>query len=209
MASNTERLGLLKKDSATEGTDTFNVKTMLNDNWDKIDKEVALIDPLTGKLKPGQFDPEGSGLVTEQEVNDKVEALAGPGNSKTVKQLDDAITTHAIDYAKHPAIVTATNTGNAYSVVLNSTPPSYVNGMGLVVTIPADSTGAATVDVNGLGVKDIKKANGDVVDDLKVNGIYTLRYNDVTGAFTLQGEGGLSSADLSRMIADINTLVKM
>ncbi|WP_121615203.1 hypothetical protein [Virgibacillus halodenitrificans] len=37
MASNTEKLNLLKKDPVTDGNDTFNLKTMLNDNWDKID----------------------------------------------------------------------------------------------------------------------------------------------------------------------------
>ncbi|WP_313429705.1 pyocin knob domain-containing protein [Siminovitchia terrae] len=38
MASNTSRLDLLKKDPVTDGADTFNIKTMLNDNWDKIDQ---------------------------------------------------------------------------------------------------------------------------------------------------------------------------
>lgn len=37
MASNTSNLGLLKKDPLTDGKDTFNIRTMLNDNWDKID----------------------------------------------------------------------------------------------------------------------------------------------------------------------------
>lgn len=38
MASNTSNLGLLKKDPLTDGKDTFNIRTMLNDNWDKIDE---------------------------------------------------------------------------------------------------------------------------------------------------------------------------
>lgn len=37
MASNTPNLELLKKDPTTDGADTFNIKIMLNDNWDKID----------------------------------------------------------------------------------------------------------------------------------------------------------------------------
>lgn len=37
MASNTTHLQLLKKDVKTDGHETFNIKTMLNDNWDKID----------------------------------------------------------------------------------------------------------------------------------------------------------------------------
>lgn len=37
MASYTENLNLLKKDPVADGSDTFNIATMLNDNWDKID----------------------------------------------------------------------------------------------------------------------------------------------------------------------------
>lgn len=43
MASNTTRLGLLKKDPVVDGNDTFNIKTMLNDNWDAIDANVETI----------------------------------------------------------------------------------------------------------------------------------------------------------------------
>ncbi len=37
MASNTPALGLYKKDPIADANDTFNVETMLNQNWDKID----------------------------------------------------------------------------------------------------------------------------------------------------------------------------
>lgn len=37
MASNTDFLGLLKKDPVADASDTFNIQTMLNENWDKID----------------------------------------------------------------------------------------------------------------------------------------------------------------------------
>lgn len=39
MASNTPNLNLLKKDPVTDGNDTFNIETMLNENWDKIDAD--------------------------------------------------------------------------------------------------------------------------------------------------------------------------
>ena len=38
MASNTENLGLYKKDPIADAQDTFNIKTMMNDNWDLIDQ---------------------------------------------------------------------------------------------------------------------------------------------------------------------------
>ena len=44
MASKTENLELLKKNPTTDGADTFNVQTMLNDNWDKIDQFAGRLD---------------------------------------------------------------------------------------------------------------------------------------------------------------------
>jgi hypothetical protein len=105
---------------------------------------------------------------------------------------------HLADYVKHLAVATTTNTGNDYSVTLDPAPTSYVANMGIVVTINADSTGAATLNVNGLGAKPILKANGNAVSNLKTNGVYTVRYNPSAnggnGAFILQGEGGGGTA---------------
>lgn len=37
MATNTSNLNLYKKDPVADASDTFNITTMLNENWDKID----------------------------------------------------------------------------------------------------------------------------------------------------------------------------
>ena len=37
MASNTQYLNLYKKDPVADASDTFNITTMLNENWDKLD----------------------------------------------------------------------------------------------------------------------------------------------------------------------------
>ena len=41
MSSNTTNLNLYKVDTTTDGENTFNINTMLNENWDKIDANVA------------------------------------------------------------------------------------------------------------------------------------------------------------------------
>lgn len=43
MAEHTPNLGLLKKDPLADGNETFNIETMLNDNWDKIDEAVGQV----------------------------------------------------------------------------------------------------------------------------------------------------------------------
>ena len=42
MASYTPNLNLLMKDPVADGADTFNIETMLNQNWEKIDRQVLL-----------------------------------------------------------------------------------------------------------------------------------------------------------------------
>lgn len=107
-----------------------------------------------------------------------------------VQTLSETVTTHKNDYVLHPAVATTTNVDNAYSITLDPAPLAYVNGMGLILTINANSTGNSTINVNGLGAIPIKKANGNSVNNLKANGVYTLRYSSAQSAFILQGEGG-------------------
>jgi hypothetical protein len=83
-----------------------------------------------------------------------------------------------------------TNSGNAYSVTLNPAPAVLVAGLRATVRINAANTGAATINVNGLGVKPILKSNGNALasNALRANSVYSLVYNGT--AFILQGEGG-------------------
>ena len=99
---------------------------------------------------------------------------------------------HAADYVKHPGYAAATGSANNYAVTLSPAPTAYVDGMAVAVKINVNNTGASTINVNGLGAKDIKKPNGNDVaaGNLKAGSIYTLRYNATTGNFILQGEGG-------------------
>lgn len=52
MASYTPNLNLLKKSPVTDGEDTFNVDTMLNENWDKIDEYLGKISKKTDEMYP-------------------------------------------------------------------------------------------------------------------------------------------------------------
>jgi hypothetical protein len=115
--------------------------------------------------------------------------------------LSDYVQTSALsDFSKYPSFGVATGSANAYSVTLSPAPTSYVNGFGVTVVIPADSTGTSTLNVNGLGAKTLKKANGNDVTNLKANGVYTFRYNSTTGNFILQGEGGSGNATAADIV---------
>ncbi|WP_456288395.1 pyocin knob domain-containing protein [Paenibacillus sp. AK002] len=50
MSSNTPNLGLLKKDPMVDGNETFNIETMLNENWDKVDEAVGQVREELGNI---------------------------------------------------------------------------------------------------------------------------------------------------------------
>lgn len=60
MASNTPNLNLYKKDPVADASDTFNLTTMLNNNWDKIDAASAA----------DAYDPSGTYAVGEYCIHD-------------------------------------------------------------------------------------------------------------------------------------------
>ncbi|MFG3612366.1 hypothetical protein [Rummeliibacillus stabekisii] len=135
------------------------------------------------------------------DVQTSLSKADGSAKQTDLEALDKKVNEHSADYVLHPGVATTTNNSNAYAVTLDPAPTSYVNGMGLVLTINADSTGATTINVNGLGAKSIKKASGSDVTNLKNSGIYTLRYNALTGNFILQGEGGSGNAVASDLLS--------
>ena len=104
MATNTSRLGLLKKDTATDGNDTFNIKTMLNDNWDKIDAKVATLGA-DGKVPADQLSISVSDASTTQKgvvmLEDSVTStsITKAATPKSVKTVNDALDAHKTDLA--------------------------------------------------------------------------------------------------------------
>lgn len=146
---------------------------------------------------------------TSELVNDSDFATAKYVEDE-VGEVSNELASHLADYVKHPAYAVTTGSANAYEVTLTPAPTAYEDGFGIVVAIHADSTGESTLNVNGLGAIPIKKSNGNDVTNLKINGIYTLRYR--AGNFILQGEGSdFSDTDKSNLILinSINTIYDM
>ena len=68
---------------------------------------------------------------------------------------------------------------NAYTVTLNQTYSAYFEGMRFACSIPADNTGAATMNVNAIGVLSIVKKDGSALrgGELQSGGIYEFLHN--------------------------------
>lgn len=117
-----------------------------------------------------------------KDVQDEISLIISDvsDGDKTVENHVNNVVTHS-----HYGVATGEN---SYLVNIDVSIDSYIEGMGVVVKIPNDSTANATLDVNGLGAIPIKSADGKPVKDLTKGGIYTLRYT--SSAFILQGKGG-------------------
>lgn len=222
MASNTKRLGLLKKDPVADGNDTFNIKTMLNDNWDAIDAKVAVLGA-DGKVPaeqlsvatPTDASTTQKGVVQLEDsvtststtkaatanavklvkdsiptLDDTVTSVATDkaATANAVKKVNDDLMTHKSDLVAHGIYGKATGTNSLLMTVENV--QNYVEGMLVAFKNTVSNTGASTLNINSLGAKAIKKANGNALSsgNLKAGGIYQLRYDGVN--FILLGEGG-------------------
>src|SRR5690606_12550844 len=95
--------------------------------------------------------------------------------------------------------LTATGSANTYAVTLNAGYSSYFNGMLFRCRIPANNTGPATMNVNGIGARNIvRRDGGDLAANMLVAGsTYTFYYNGTNfialDAVTLVPDGALSS----------------
>ncbi|MEC0228069.1 DUF1565 domain-containing protein [Paenibacillus alba] len=105
MPSSTTNMGLYKKNPSTDGNDTFDINTMLNDNWDRIDSQVG------GQL--GNSAPMAVNLVNGLQVvsapkgaplenlritgRTLVNLLGRDGGCEDVSKWTDANSTHVLD----------------------------------------------------------------------------------------------------------------
>ena len=78
---------------------------------------------------------------------------------------------------------------NAYTLTLNAAYLAYFAGMSFSCSIPITNTGAATINVNTLGVKSIVNPDGGAVNagQLQAGGIYRFVYDGTN--FQLIGQG--------------------
>ncbi|MNO20861.1 Phage tail fiber repeat protein [compost metagenome] len=106
---------MLKKDPVTDGNETFNVQTMLNDNWDKIDAAVGEMDipdaSLTVKGKV-QLSSETDSDAEDRAATPKaVSDVALQAKSYTDQQIGLVTETGIPKLVSYPLLVTATTDG--------------------------------------------------------------------------------------------------
>lgn len=92
-------------------------------------------------------------------VDFRSKALLGNDTSQPVGSSNKLVTQSGLQHAAENYAV-STGSANAYVVTLSPVPTSYTAGMVIRFTSNFGNTGSATVNVNGLGAKTIKKLDG-------------------------------------------------
>lgn len=128
--------------------------------------------------------PEGTDVVNVQDFN---------GNSDIIDGKLKELETNEIYYA------VATGTANNYAISVSAITALY-DGLAVCAKINIASTGASTININGLGAKGIYDSLGNPITSggLKANTPYTLRYNGVN--FILQGKGGGGNVTADKLL---------
>ena len=96
---------------------------------------------------------------------------------------------------------------NAYLVALPYAPASYSDGLSIEFKALNTNTGAATINVNGLGVKSIRLSDGHVVyaGDITAGSSVTLRYSSTTGYFHVAANSVVSANRSEQSAVDAAT----
>lgn len=119
MSSYTSNLNLLKKDPTTDGNDTFDIKTMLNDNWDKIDD---FCNSSKAKIKMGTY--VGTGTSGSDNANTLIFDFA-PKLIFIIGQ--GGYTYNGHDYNVRAVLIRNSSNANSFGATAKLT-PSYSTG---------------------------------------------------------------------------------
>ena len=144
----------------------------------------------------------GSTLTAEEwnelpsEVQNVIEGLGQSLSTGDLNQLGKSVA----GYVANGTFYTDSGSANAYvlsGVGAKQTPTAYTNGLEAEFSVSNANSAASTVNVAGLGVKNITGTGG--AGTLALNSIVRLRYNTGSGEFDIVGNTGfvgLTSADI-------------
>lgn len=122
-----------------------------------------------------------------------VNGCGGGGSSATASNISDAIS--------------CTDVGGDDTYVCDpTTPVTSLTNLVIAMKVSTSNTGAATVNVSGLGVKDIKVAGASIADpatnDIRANSIVLLKYDGTQ--FLVLSRSGITGAGTGDMVAANN-----
>lgn len=208
MASKTPNLDLLKKDPVADGNDTFNIETMLNENWDKIDAAVGEVrEELKEVHVPSATLTEPGIVQLSSATNSSSEALAA--TPKAVKSAyDAAVAAQATANAANSAAAAAQNTANS----ANSAAASAQNTANTSSSAAASALARADAANNAIGPLSVLLTGDKSSAVAAINEVFTSGVNAKKGIVeVINAMGGRASTTdtwttLATKIQQISTI---
>lgn len=198
MASHTPNLDLLKKDPVTDGSETFNIETMLNDNWDKIDaamgqvqEELADIDlPLSDATNGTRSDVAAS----EKAVGQVMSAAQAAQTAASAANTAAAAAQNTANSASSAAAA-ANNSLGPLSSLLTTSKGNTVAAINELFTSASNGKTQVAAAITGKGVPAsgsdtfpvLAQKIGQIVKEIKVttgNFNPAISNNQLTGSIT-------------------------
>ena len=131
MSKTTKNLGLFEYEKDKDGASTFNIKQALNDNWDKLDNEVAARVKTTELATEVKKTVKGGGLTAPELGAEKAGAINAHNTSAAAhaalfKAINDVLAAHVKD------------TGNPHKIT-----PAQIGAIALTPARSARRSGGA------------------------------------------------------------------
>lgn len=194
MASNTPRLGLYKKDPIADANDTFNIQTMLNDNWDKIDGKVAILGPdgkILSEQLPQQSLPNASTTqagIVKLNTSTNSTSTSEAATPSAVKEVNDKVNEHSADTAAHGIGNKSnllTSTKNTIVDAINELFTSVSNGKTLLETTIAGKNVIVSKAGSVATFAELNNAIQQLRPPIKITTLYDSgnEYTSITGGF--------------------------
>lgn len=192
MSSTTTNLGLYKVNPTTDGENTFNIDTMLNENWDRIDADVAKKTEIP--TIPTSLPANGGNSTT---VHDHTAAATPQTDEKIdligmTNEVKNEIDTHKADNEYQTPTIVGTQiqiTKQSSTSRLYFKLVSDLTGGAITISLDGGSTSKPLQDVEGNVISELKKGFVEVIADAT---FFTLRNrgsggikNTINGIFTL------------------------
>lgn len=171
-------------------------------NWVN-DRDASV--PITASRMDAEFDGIATALTNSLAKNGETDPTANLPMA-TYKHTGVGATNSRTDYADTAAVqdgglTYAVDTGAADAYVMSLAPAitAYVTGAEYAFKVVNASTGAATLNINGVGAKTIKKYHDQDIEagDLEAGGVYVVRYDGTNMQLVSPVSGSTYSSDLT------------
>ncbi|MDA9091506.1 hypothetical protein N9J84_05300 [Porticoccaceae bacterium] len=119
----------------------------------------------------------------------------------------EGMSAHARLYADMNGTLVTAGAANAYILTPNRTVTAYAGGLGFIFKANHTNTGAATIDVSGLGAKDLKNMDGSALsaDHIEVDRYYFAFYQGTYFVLSPLFSNVLGNVEMKGLVVDAGT----